>query len=98
DAEAAGILRHIQAEVLVQRVLVALEETLYEGFIHDGDRRRGLVIGDGEAAPAEELHAEILKIICAHPVPGCATVLLEFGLGMPGYEDQLAPVVGERVV
>ena len=44
DAECAGVLRHVEAEVLIQRIFAALEEALHEGFVHDRHRRRGFVV------------------------------------------------------
>ena len=35
----------IEAEVLIQRVFVALEKALHEGLVHDRHRRRGFVVG-----------------------------------------------------
>ena len=49
DAKRAGILRQIQAEVLPQRIFVALEEALHKRFVDDRDRLGGFVVGRGKS-------------------------------------------------
>ena len=40
DAERVDVLRQIEAEAPIERILVALEKPPDEGFVHDGDRLR----------------------------------------------------------
>ena len=61
--------RQVEAEVLVERILVALEEALDERFVDDGDRRRRLVVGRRERAPAHQRHAEVLQVVRADAIP-----------------------------
>src|SRR5438445_84710 len=44
DTECASKFGHVQAEVLIERVLVTLEEALHEGLVDERDRRRGFVV------------------------------------------------------
>ena len=44
DTECASKFGHVQAEVLIERVLVTLEEALHEGLVDESDRRRGFVV------------------------------------------------------
>ena len=69
DAEGSNVLRHVEAEMVVDGVFVALEEPLYEGFVHDGHRRGGFIVGGGEVASAQDPHAEVLQIIGTDPIP-----------------------------
>ena len=52
DAEGAGVFRLVETEVLIERILVALEEALHERFVHDGDRLGGFVVGAVKIARA----------------------------------------------
>ena len=51
-----------------------------------------------KCAPADDRHAEVLQVVRADAVPRRAGLLAGLRRRMPGHEDQLAPVVGERVV
>ena len=52
DAERADVLRQVEAEVLTERILVALEEALHERLVDDRDVLRRLVVGGRECAAA----------------------------------------------
>ena len=55
DAVGADVLRQVEAEVLIERILLRLEKALDERFVDDGDVLRGLVVGGGEVSAADEL-------------------------------------------
>ena len=63
-----------------------------------GDRRGGFVVRRGERPPPQHRHPEVLKVVGAYAVPRRARLLVQLRRGMPGHQNQLAPVVGERVV
>ena len=84
--------------MLIERILVALEEAPDERFVHDRDGLRRLVVGGGEVAAADELHAEVLEVVRADAIPRRAGLLAGLRRRMAGDEHELAPVVGERVV
>ena len=69
DAKGADVLRQVEAEVLLERIFVALEKPFYECVIDHGYRRGRLVVGRGERAAADHRHAEIRQIVGAHPIP-----------------------------
>ena len=71
DAEGAGIFRHIQAKVFLHRVLVR-KEPPHEGFVHQSDRSRVLVVSVGETPPAYYRLAQCLQIAGADSIPGRA--------------------------
>ncbi len=98
DAERVGHIGQVETEVVAERLLVALEEALHERFIHDRDVFRGLVVRRREGAPANDRHAEVLQVIGAHAIPGCASALAHLERGMSFDHHELAPVVGERIV
>src|SRR6266576_1594772 len=91
-------LGHVEAKVLIQGVFVALEKALHESLVDDGHGRGGFIVPCGKLAPTQDRHAKILKIVGAHAVPGRASFLVEFGRRMAGDHDELAPVVGKRVI
>ena len=98
DAECAGVLRQIEAEVLPERILVLFEEAPHESFV---DNRNGLhrfVIAPGEVPPADQAHTEVLKIVGAHAVPGSAPVHVQLGRWMAGHQNEFPPVVRQRIV
>ncbi len=84
--------------MLIQRVFAALEKALHESFVDDGHGRGGFVVRRRKRAPAQNRHAEILKIVGAHTVPRGARLLVELGRRMASDHDEFAPVVGERVI
>ena len=55
--------------MLIDRIFVALEEALHEGFVHDGYRRRGFIVGRSEVTPAQDRHPKVLEIIGTYTVP-----------------------------
>ena len=63
DAERADVLRQVEAEVLIERILVALEEALHERLVDDRDRRGRLVVGGRERAAAHHRDAEVLQVV-----------------------------------
>ena len=69
DPERVDVLRQIETEVTIERVLVALEEAADERFVHDGDQLRRAVVGGREVAAANELHSEVLEIVRTHAIP-----------------------------
>src|SRR5262249_859158 len=78
---------------------VALEETLDEGFVHDGDQLALLVVGGCEGAAANDRHPEILDVVRADAIPrGARLAASHLGRRMAGDENELAPVVREGVV
>src|SRR5690242_8859674 len=98
DAEGINVFRYVEAEVLIQRVLASLEKPLHERFVHNRYGRCTFVIGSGERTPAEDSYTEVLKIVSAYPIPGGARFLADLGSRMPRHQDQLTPIVGERVI
>src|ERR1700674_2098502 len=98
DTEGSGILGHVEAKVLIQGIFVALQKTLHESLVDNGHGRGGFIVRCGKRAPTQNRHAKILKIVGAHAIPGSACFLVEFGGRMAGDHDQLAPVVGKRVI
>src|SRR5262245_64662399 len=98
DFKGAGVFGFVQAEMLTERILVTLEEATHERLVHDGHRGRRFVVGFGEFTTPQELHAEVLKIARAHPIPRRAGLRPESRWRMASYHDQLAPVVSQRVV
>ena len=80
----ADVLGQVEAEVLIERILVALEEALDERFVDDGDGLAGLVVGGGEVTPAHERHAEVLQVVRADAIPRRAGLPRSgFGGGWP---------------
>ena len=69
DAERGGVLRQVQAEVLLQRVFAAFEKAFHEGFVDDGNWGGGFVVGGGEGAAAQNRNAKVLKIVGADAIP-----------------------------
>ena len=55
--------------MLIERILVALEEAADERFVHDRDVLCRLVVGGGEVTSANELHAQVLKVVRADAIP-----------------------------
>ena len=69
DPERADVFRQVESEVLVEGILVASEEPPHERFVHNRDRCGGLIVRGGERSTSNRDHAEVLKIVRAHPVP-----------------------------
>ena len=84
--------------MLIDGVFAGLEEALYECFVDDRHRRRLLVVGRGEGPAAYHADAEVLQIVRADAVPRRARFLAHLRCRMSGNDNQLTPVVGERVV
>ena len=72
--ERADVLRLVEAEVLADRILVALEEALDERLVDDRDRRGRFVVRLRERAPARHRHAEVLQVVRADAIPRRARV------------------------
>ena len=70
DAERTNIFRQIKAEMLIQGLFAVLEKSFHKGFIHDCDRRGGLVVSSSEVASPQNCHAKVRKIIGGDAVPG----------------------------
>src|SRR5205085_1479488 len=98
DAECAHVLRQIEAEVLINGIFIAFEEAFHKSLVHDGHRRRGLIVGCGEVPSPQNWNAEILKIIGAHAVPRGTRLFVHLFCGMAFDQNQLPPVVSEWVV
>ena len=84
--------------MLADRILVALEEALDERLVDDRDRRGRFVVRLRERAPARHRRAEVLQVVRAHAIPRRARVVAGLRRRMAGDENQLAPVVRQRVV
>ena len=84
--------------MLIDGVLAGLKEALDERLVDNRHRLAGFVVRPGEGAAAHDLHAEVLHIVGAHAVPRRARFLVQLGRRMACNQDQLAPVVSERVV
>ncbi len=76
----------------------ALEEPLHERLVDDRHGRGVLVVGLGEHAAAHQRDAQVLEVVRAHAIPRRARLFVHLGLGMSFDQNQLAPIVGERVV
>jgi hypothetical protein len=98
DRERADVLRLVEAEVLADRILVALEEALANASLTIATGAVVSLSASVNARPARHRHAEVLQVVRAHAIPRRAGVLAGLRRRMAGDENQLAPVVGQRVV
>ena len=94
----AGVFRKVEAEVLADRILAALEELLHERLVDDGDVLRRLVVGGGEEPSFQGHGTEVLQVVRADAIPRRAGAVAGARQRMPLDEHPLAPVVGQRVI
>src|SRR5262249_50289551 len=92
------VLGYVHAEVVSERIFVALEKAPDERFVHHGDWRRTFVVGIGERTAADDGDAKIVQVAGADAVPGRPGRFTHGRNRMASHDNQLAPVVGERVV
>jgi hypothetical protein len=92
------VLGQVEAEVLVERILVALEEALDERLVDDRDILAVVVVGAVEVPASHQSDPQVLEIVRADPIPGRAGLLSRLRRRMSRHEHELAPVVGQRVV
>src|SRR5207253_10131729 len=69
DPECSGVLRQIDAEMLVKRFFIVLEETFYKSFIHHRYGLRVFLVGGGKASTTQNGNTEVFEVVRVHAVP-----------------------------
>ena len=63
DPVCAGIFGHVDAEMLLDRVFLALEKTLHKCLVHNRHRSCRFIVCCREVSPAQNRHSKVLQII-----------------------------------
>src|SRR6187402_1620381 len=84
--------------MLIERFFTVLEEATDERFVDDCDLFRSLIVGCCKVPSPNERHTEILEIVGAYAIPRRARLFAWLRRRAPSNENELAPVIGERVI